>query len=127
MRSVWVLLLVLLLACRQEPGKVEPDTLVLELGGDQPLLAETLDQVRPPKLRPESRPESRTQPVAPTPEPRVPAVRTVKLAKGQTLYALCKQHLGSGERWREVSKLNGWTEAQANHLREGVEVRLPAR
>jgi len=51
----------------------------------------------------------------------------VALAKGQTIYALAKAELGDGNRWKEILKLNGWTEAQAAKLRAGTAVRLPEK
>ncbi|MCA8956656.1 MAG: hypothetical protein KDC87_11330, partial [Planctomycetes bacterium] len=73
---------------------------------------------------PTAPPTTTTPPTLPTPEP---AFTEVRLAAGQTLYGLCRDQLGNGARWREVAKLNGWSEAQAGRLSEGQSVKLPRR
>lgn len=69
--------------------------------------------------------DAKPQPAQPQPE--VKAFRTVTLKAGETLYGLCQKHLNRGGAWREVAKLNGWTEAQAGNLPEGQVVKLPQR
>ena len=124
--------------CGPKPAAAaDPNQLVLELGGTHERLADVLDRVRtknaattlprPPSVQV---PGAET-PAAPTPEPATPtpvkSPRQVRLTKGQTLYALAKLELGDGNRWKELLKLNGWSEAQATKLREGTAVRLPER
>jgi hypothetical protein len=67
----------------------------------------------------------KTPPPRPDPPRARPAFRTVTLAEGQTLYGLCRTHLGSGARWKEVATLNGWSEAKAGRLPAGQAVKLP--
>lgn len=71
--------------------------------------------VEPPKVAP----------VPQTPEVPQPTWKTVKLRRGQTLIHLAKEHLGNGNRFRDILQLNGWTEAQARRLSEGQEVKVP--
>ena len=51
----------------------------------------------------------------------------MELGDGETLYGLCKRHLGNGARWIEVLELNGWSERDAMRLRAGQRVKLPVR
>ena len=71
--------------------------------------------VEPPKV----------DPVPPKPHVPQPTWKTVKLRRGQTLIHLAKEHLGNGNRFRDILQLNGWTEAQARRLSEGQEVKVP--
>lgn len=112
---------------------MHPDLLVLELGGQSQSLRGTLtargvqvpvahraQQVEPtPQTLPQ--PVAQPQPV-PTPEPQFVVV---KLERGQTLMHLSQQYLGTTRRWREILTLNGWSEADASKLREGLAVRVP--
>ncbi|MEZ5965552.1 MAG: hypothetical protein R3F56_17085 [Planctomycetota bacterium] len=58
---------------------------------------------------------------------RAGEVRKATLTAGKTLYALAREHLGDGERWREIAAMNGWTDDDVARLPAGVEVALPAR
>lgn len=131
--------LVLLAGCGPKPASPpDPNRLVLELGGSHERLADVLERVRSKNAPPGSGGEKVVPPqpplvVEPTPDPEPvvkqkpdAAPRQVRLGKGQTLYGLAKQELGDGNRWKEILKLNGWTEAQASRLREGTAVTLPA-
>ena len=40
---------------------------------------------------------------------------------------MCVDHLGDGNRWREVAELNGWSERETTRLAPGTIVRLPLR
>lgn len=111
------------------------NVLSLDLGADHASLAEDLQRTAPaPEPRvpavtptPSSNPEVNRPPTPrPRPTPR-PEFLVVHLADGQTLYALCTAKLGDGMRWREVAKLNGWSEAKAGNLRVGQAVKLPLR
>lgn len=107
--------------------------LSLDLGGNHPSLAEDLRRTAPaPKLKPQPVPAA-TAPAAiepPTPRRRVaprPEYLVVYIAEGQTLYGLCKSNLGNGNRWREVARLNGWSDERAGRLPVGHPVKLPLR
>ncbi len=75
------------------------------------------------------------QPTVPAPQPAVPqpaevpppgpAYRVVELGRHQTLIQLAKQHLGDGNRFREILQLNGWTDSDARRLPTGQKVRIP--
>lgn len=97
---------------------------VLATPGVAPVVAPPLPEIT--DLDPEPIPR-----VAPKPRIEPPRSRTefhvVTLARGQTLYSLCKAELGSGGRWHEVARLNGWSEAQAGRLPAGQKVKLPVR
>lgn len=130
-----------------------PDDLVLELGGASPSLRAALlrlatkgapstptptpvPQGQPevggtptPAVTPRVEPPPRIEPPPPVepPPPAAPPPRTVRLPAGGTLYALAREHLGDGNRWPEITALNGWTEARAARLPVGTEVKLPPR
>ena len=127
-----LLLPLLLCACDEEPVSEQDaaNVLELELGGEAPSLAQSLAKTKKEAAAPEPGPEPTPIPI-PTPEPKPepvdPTFHVVVLAPGETLYGLCKKHLGDGARWREVAKLNGWSETEAGHLSAGQRVKLPIR
>ncbi|MEO6593420.1 MAG: hypothetical protein ABIP94_01555 [Planctomycetota bacterium] len=117
---------------------------MLEIGGQAPSLRQALVAAGvtplPPQLRQQSGPAiedvrtnsdagSQPQPdlvPVPRPSPEPPAdFLVVKLARGQTLIHLAKQHLGDGNRFRDLLALNGWTEADARRLPENQLVKVP--
>ena len=57
--------------------------------------------------------------------PTPAAERIVELKKGQTIFRLAQQHLGSASRWREILQFNNLTEASARKLPPGTMLRLP--
>jgi len=117
-------------------------TLLLELGGNGRSLA---DELRRLGVQPQELPEpaAATEPTdapnvagdagdgqAPADDPRAaqPAAAApveVVLQKGQTLFALAREYLGSAGRFRELLEVNGLTEEQARKLRPGTRLRLP--
>lgn len=136
-------------------SRVSDGTLVLEVGGGQSSLREALaavgitigpahllwdreaaagpgdagNQPPPPGAGPEPGPGG-VAPTAPPDPPPAPtgdgaATKVVTLKRGQTLIHLAKEHLGSGNRFRELLDLNGWSDAEARRLAEGTKVRVP--
>src|SRR5690606_6987577 len=91
--------------------------LVIEVGGDGRKLGELL---RASSATPGAgpRPVSPADPTTLSDGP-VREYREVLLEPGQTLSQLCAAQLGDAGRWREVAKLNGWSDEQI--------ARLPAR
>jgi nucleoid-associated protein YgaU len=124
------LLLLLCGACSRGPTAVSANTLVLELGGTNVPLPESMQrlglQPRPSRPREEAPPPA-TSPEQPEPAPAPPAseVLEVKLEKGQNLYELARKHLGSATRWREIADFNHFDETRLTRLREGTVVRIP--
>ncbi|MFC4305804.1 LysM peptidoglycan-binding domain-containing protein [Cohnella boryungensis] len=51
--------------------------------------------------------------------------KTYTLRAGDTLWKIAKSVLGNGERWREIQKLNGLTDAQLKSLAVGKVLKLP--
>ena len=148
----WCVLVVVawLPSCSESAAATVPGdgTLILEVGGEQASLREALaaagvtmapaQHVRDPDVRQEPAPESDVaQPVQqPTQEPVThsdvvpppavePQFKTVLLKRGQTLIHLAKEHLGDGNRFRDLLECNGWTETDARRLAEGTKVRVP--
>lgn len=113
---------------------------MLELGGSgDPLSARLNKQDEPVASRPQADARRATpDPAAagnrpPTsgggerPRPPVEQPRTVRLDGDTTLYSIAVRHLGSGARWREIARLNGWSEADVRRLAKGTVVKLPAK
>lgn len=104
--------------------------LSLDLGGNQRSLSQDLRDTKP-KIKPKVLTPAPVRPEKPptprlTPPPR-PEFLVIRLGEGQTLYGLCESKLGNGNRWREIAKLNGWSETEANQLKTGQAVKLPIR
>ena len=89
-------------------------------GGNQPPSPEAEPEPQPEAVAPPA-------PVEPPPSPSAagPATKVVTLKRGQTLIHLAKEHLGSGNRFRELLELNGWSDEEARRLAEGTKVRVP--
>jgi len=51
--------------------------------------------------------------------------KTYALRAGDTLWKVAKRVLGNGDRWREIQKLNGLTDAQLKTLAIGKVLKLP--
>ncbi|QTH46541.1 LysM peptidoglycan-binding domain-containing protein [Cohnella sp. LGH] len=51
--------------------------------------------------------------------------KTYTLRAGDTLWKVAKSVLGNGDRWREIQKLNGLTDAQLKKLAVGKVLKLP--
>jgi nucleoid-associated protein YgaU len=125
------LLLLLSAACSRGPSAAaSANTLVLELGGTNVPLQESMQrlgvQPKPARAREEAPQPAVTPPPADVPQPPPAAdVLEVKLEKGQSLYELARKHLGSATRWREIAEFNHFDEARLTRLREGTVVRIP--
>jgi hypothetical protein len=113
---------------------------LLELGGSgNPLSARMQKQDEPVALRPQADARHPTpgpavagnRPQTPAdgarPRPPVEQPWTVRLDGDTTLYSIAVRHLGSGARWREIARLNGWSEADVRRLAKGTVVKLPAK
>ena len=135
--------------------RVSDGTLVLEVGGGQSSLRQALagvgitigpahllwDREAPagpgdagnqpssagagPEPEPEGVPPPAPSDQLPAPSGDGAATKLVTLKRGQTLIHLAKEHLGSGNRFRELLELNGWSDAEARRLAEGTKVRVP--
>ncbi|WP_242066223.1 LysM peptidoglycan-binding domain-containing protein [Brevibacillus laterosporus] len=62
---------------------------------------------------------------APRPTDKQPP-KTHKIAKGDSLWVISKKAYGKGDRWKEIQKLNGLTDAQAKKLKVGTTLKLPS-
>ena len=118
-------------SCAAEERRME-NQMDLTLGGNGPSLRGDLWKIdeamglvpkREPKREPKPEPKPDPKP-EPTPEPK-PAWRMVTLQEGETLWGLAEAHLGRGGRWRQIVRLNGWSEEDAPRLRAGTQVKLP--
>tara|TARA_R110002072_G_scaffold269079_3_gene428230 strand:- start:29063 stop:29671 length:609 start_codon:yes stop_codon:yes gene_type:complete len=76
----------------------------------------------PPEVTPDRSPEQQPAP-EPTPPPLSEWV-VVKLPKNETLTHLSLRYLGTGARFQEIMKWNGWNDADARRLRTGQDVKL---
>ena len=121
------------LSCAAEEQRME-NQMDLTLGGNNPSLRRDLAKIDgilglAPNREPEPKPAPESEPKPePEPEPRPtpkPEWRVVTLGEGETLWGLAAAHLGEGSRWRDIARLNGWSEAQAELLRAGTRVKLP--
>ena len=73
---------------------------------------------------PQPQPEPPPQP-GPQAQPPAATYRIVELGRHQNLIQLSKQYLGTGNRFREIMALNGWTDADTRRLPEGQKVKIP--
>ena len=126
---LWVWLLAT--ACTdRDTGSSQGNVLSLDLGGSYRSLSQDL-RTNKPKAKPKVVPPAPIRPLAPPTPRRVtpprPEFVVIRLSEGQTLYGLCESKLGSGNRWREIAKFNGWSETEANQLKTGQTVKLPLR
>lgn len=51
--------------------------------------------------------------------------KTVKVAAGDSLWAIAQKQLGDGSRYKEIQKLNGISDAKAKSLQVGTVIKLP--
>lgn len=97
----------------------DPNTLVLEIGGDFPRLPvrrAPVEKRAPVEPQPPKQKQERKQ----KPEPRY-----TELRKGETIYGVCKRIFGSARRFREILAHNHLTEEGARRLPPGTRVFLP--
>jgi hypothetical protein len=59
------------------------------------------------------------------PEARAATTKTHVFQTGDTLYGLARDHLGSGERWREIAELNEIPEDQVDEIPNGAVILIP--
>jgi len=100
--------------------RTPPATLPEDLPADLPLNDPAGTGTEVPSPEP---PAPQPAPV-PGPVSAEPEFRRVPLRRGQTLIHLAKEHLGNGNRFRDLLRWNGWTEQQARSLPEGTLVRI---
>jgi len=62
---------------------------------------------------------------SPRPNDKQPP-KTYTLRSGDTLWKVAKSQLGNGDRWREIQKLNGISDAQLKKLSAGKILKLPS-
>lgn len=98
--------------------RTPPRTLPADLPEVDPAGSDAASEQPEPPL-PGSSPEPAPEPIRAEPE-----FRQVPLRRGQTLIHLAKEHLGNGNRFRDLLQWNGWTEQQARRLPEGTLVRI---
>lgn len=103
-----------------------PPQRLRELPPDPPEPRPAADGAAGPDAAPAPAPQPEQQ-APPVPEAEAPQWKIVKLKRGQTLIHVAKEHLGNGNRFRDLLQLNGWTEADARRLPEGASVRVPVR
>lgn len=130
--TVGCVLLWALASCGGSEALPPPDNVLeLELGGQNRPLGPALRAVDASyRAAPDPGEGQAPEPVVPAtfePPRVVETTRTVALTRGQTVYDLAREELGSAVRWKEILELNGWTEEQAKRLRVGAEVKLPLR
>ena len=91
---------------------------------------EVLQQTYPklcPRPRQSSTPLGATSGRAPASRMPVGSGRTYVVQQGDTLYDIARYELGEANRWYEIRQLNrDVLGEEADHLRPGVELRLPA-
>ena len=97
--------------------------LVLEVGGEGPALGDLLRATAARAIpAPAALPPADPKTLSDGP---IREYREVLLEPGRSLSQLCAAELGDAGRWREVAKLNGWTEAQVTRLPARQVVLLP--
>jgi len=144
---VWAIVLVGLFPACTEDNKMESaNVLELQIGGENESLSVALQRpppgakkIAPTRPKPDGPGPGGTKPDDPKPEPPKPIppkpippkpkveFHVVTLGEGGTLYDLCRTHLGSPARWKEVAAFNGWSEERAGKLPAGQKVKLPVR
>jgi hypothetical protein len=144
---VWAIVLVGLFPACTEDNKMESaNVLELQIGGENESLSVALQRpppgakkIAPTRPKPDgpgpggtkpddskSIPPKSIPPKSIPPKPKV-EFHVVTLGEGGTLYDLCRTHLGSPARWKEVAAFNGWSEERAGKLPTGQKVKLPVR
>jgi hypothetical protein len=139
---VWAIVLVgLFPACTEEDKMESANVLELQIGVEYESLSVALrrpppgaKKIAPTRPKPDGPGPGGTKPDDPKPEPPKPIppkpkveFHVVTLGEGGTLYGLCRTHLGSPARWKEVAAFNGWSEERAGKLPAGQKVKLPVR
>jgi len=68
-----------------------------------------------------------SQSSAAPPPPPAPAAATHTVARGDTLSAIAKKHLGNANAWREIFELNRDILKDPDKIQPGQVLKLPAR
>ena len=62
-----------------------------------------------------------------SPQPAAPAATSYTVARGDTLSAIAKKHLGNANAWREIFEANRDTLKDPDKIQPGQVLKIPAR
>jgi nucleoid-associated protein YgaU len=108
------------LAALQQQGDFTPVRHELDRGATYQVGSNTLRFNDAPAVQREQ-PHQMTQAAVPTASTQP----TVVVKSGQTLTAIAREHLGNGNRWKEIFELNRDKLDAPENLKAGMEIRLP--
>ncbi|MFZ9913814.1 MAG: LysM peptidoglycan-binding domain-containing protein [Phycisphaerales bacterium] len=105
-----------------EFNKVDPSKLKVGMKLRVPPI-EVLDPTVAPTFPPAPTGDA-TAPLAqmPTQAPESPAVKTVRVREGDTLFAISKRVYGTGNRWKEIAAANGLGDGK--NMKVGMELKI---
>lgn len=110
------------------PAPAPSNTQQVGHGSFLPLPPEMVDGRGPAWQPPQSEPAPQPFPsppvaTAPQPAPQAPVASEYVVQKGDSLALIAQRSLGDGQRWKEISELNGGIEPK--RLQVGMKLRLP--